>query len=164
MRLPSCLKDPCRPSSTTKYTDVVFAVYSLEAPGLPLRLLTREAESLREDLLHVPGVKKVNIFGERAERIFVQFSYDRIATLGVSARDIFDALVSENVVTPSGSIDTRNQQVFIRLDGPLMTCRKIRDTPITAGGRTLDCMKSPMWSAAMKTLQHSLCVTTANPR
>src|SRR6266404_7706136 len=98
------------PILNDEYTDVVFAVYSLEAPGLPLRLLTREAESLREDLLHVPGVKKVNIFGERAERIFVQFSYDRIATLGVSARDIFDALVSENVVTPSGSIDTRNQQ------------------------------------------------------
>ena len=125
------------PILNDEYTDVVFAVYSLEAPGLPLRLLTREAESLREDLLHVPGVKKVNIFGERAERIFVQFSYDRIATLGVSARDIFDALVSENVVTPSGSIDTRNQQVFIRLDGPFDDLQKIRDTPITAGGRTL---------------------------
>ncbi len=124
------------PILNDEYTDVVFAVYSLEAPGLPLRLLTREAESLREDLLHVPGVKKVNIFGERAERIFVQFSYNRIATLGVSARDIFDALVSENVVTPSGSIDTRNQQVFIRLDGPFDDLQKIRDTPITAGGRT----------------------------
>src|SRR5713226_1269614 len=124
------------PILNDEYTDVVFAVYSLEAPGLPLRLLTREAESLREDLLHVPGVKKVNIFGERAERIFVQFSYDRIATLGVSARDIFDALVSENVVTPSGSIDTRNQQVFIRLDGPFDDLQKIRDTPITAGRRS----------------------------
>jgi multidrug efflux pump subunit AcrB len=124
------------PILNDEYTDVVFAVYSVEAPGLPLRLLTREAESLREDLLHVPGVKKVNIFGERPERIFVQFSYDRLATLGVSARDIFEALVRENVVTPSGSIDTRNQQVFIRLDGPFDDLQKIRDTPITAGGRT----------------------------
>jgi multidrug efflux pump subunit AcrB len=36
--------------------------------------LTREAETLRQDLLHVPGVKKVNVFGERPERIFVQFT------------------------------------------------------------------------------------------
>ncbi|AXC14118.1 Acriflavin resistance protein [Acidisarcina polymorpha] len=125
------------PVLNDEYTDVIFAVYSLEAPGLPPRLLTREAEALRQDLLHVDGVKKVNLFGERPERIFVQFSYDRIATLGVSARDIFDALVKQNVVTPSGSIDTQNQQVYIRLDGALNDLDKIRDTPITAGGRTL---------------------------
>src|SRR5229473_610109 len=125
------------PILNDEYTDVIFAVYSLEAPGLPLRLLTREAETLREDLLHVPGVKKVNTFGERPERIFVQFSYERIATLGVSARDIFEALVRQNVVTPAGSIDTQNQQVFIRLDGPFDDLQKIRDTPITAGGRIL---------------------------
>ncbi|HKW34875.1 MAG TPA: efflux RND transporter permease subunit [Candidatus Acidoferrum sp.] len=125
------------PILNDEYTDVIFAVYSLEAPGLPLRLLTREAETLRQDLLHVPGVKKVNIFGERPERIFVQFSYERIATLGVSARNIFDALVRQNLVTPSGSIDTQNQQVFMRLEGPFDDLQKIRDTPITAGGRTL---------------------------
>jgi multidrug efflux pump subunit AcrB len=125
------------PVLNDEYKDVVFAVYSLEAPGLPPRLLTREAETLRQDLLHVSGVEKVNIFGERPERIFVQFSYDRIATLGVSARDIFDALVKQNAVTPSGSIDTQSQQVYIRLDGALNDLQKIRDTPITAGGRTL---------------------------
>src|SRR6266436_4234379 len=125
------------PVVNDEYTDIIFAVYSVEAPGLPLRLLTREAETLRQDLLHVPGVKKVNILGERPERIFVEFSYARIATLGVNARDIFDALVRQNAVTPAGSIDTQSQQVFIRLDGAFDDLQKIRDTPITAGGRTL---------------------------
>jgi len=125
------------PVLNDEYKDVVFAVYSLEAPGFPPRLLTRQAETLRQDLLHVSGVEKVNIFGERPERIFVQFSYDRIATLGVSARDIFDALVKQNAVTPSGSIDTQSQQVYIRLDGALNDLQKIRDTPIVSGGRTL---------------------------
>src|SRR3984893_6252636 len=125
------------PVVNDEYTDVIFAVYSLEAPGLPLRLLTREAETLRQDLLHVPGVKKVNILGERPERIFVEFSYARIATLGVNARDIFDALVRQNAVTPAGSIDTHNQQVFIRVDGAFDDLQKIRDTPIVSGGRAL---------------------------
>ena len=124
------------PFINDEYSDVAFAIYSLEAPGLPPRLLTREAETLRQDLLHVPGVMKVNLFGERPERIFVQFSYERLATLGISARDIFDALVKQNAVTPSGSIDTQNQQVYIRLDGALNDLEKIRDTPITSGGRT----------------------------
>jgi multidrug efflux pump subunit AcrB len=125
------------PFINDEYSDVTFALYAVEAPGLPPRQLTREAETLRQRMLHVPGVKKVDIVGERPERIFVEFSYKRLATLGVSARDIFDALVRENAVTPSGSIDTKAQQVYIRLDGALDDLEKIRDTPIVAGGRTL---------------------------
>jgi multidrug efflux pump subunit AcrB len=81
-------------------------------------------------------VKKINILGERPERIFVEFSYDRIATLGLKAQDIFDALVKQNAVTPAGSIDTSNQQVYIRLDGALDDLKKIQDTPIVSNGRT----------------------------
>jgi multidrug efflux pump subunit AcrB len=125
------------PVLNDEYTDVVFAVYAVKAKDLPLRLLTREAETLRQDLLHVDGVKKVSILGEQPERIFVEFSYDRIATLGVKAQDIFDALVRQNAVTPAGSIDTQNQQVYIRLDGALNNLEKIRDTPIVANGKTL---------------------------
>lgn len=125
------------PFINDEYSDVTFALYSVEAPGLPPRQLSREAETLRQRILQVPGVKKIDIVGERPERIFVEFSYPRLATLGVSARDIFDALVRENAVTPSGSIDTKAQQVYVRLDGALDDLQKIRDTPIVAGGRTL---------------------------
>jgi multidrug efflux pump subunit AcrB len=76
------------PVLNDEYTDVTFTIYSLDAPGLPPRLLTRQTETLCQDLLHIPGVKKVNIFGERPERIFVQFSYDRLATLA-SMAEIF---------------------------------------------------------------------------
>ena len=125
------------PVLNDEYSDVAFAIYALEAPGLPPRFLTRQAESLRQRLLHVDGVKKVDVFGERPERIFVQFSYDRISTLSISPREIFDALVRQNAVTPAGSVDTANQQVNIRLDGALNDLQKIRDTPITAGRRTV---------------------------
>src|ERR1700704_1893402 len=126
-----------RPFINDEYSDVIFAVYALEAHGMPPRELTREAETLRERLLHVPGGKKVNIQGERPERIFVEFSYARLANLGLSPRDIFDALQRQNAVTPAGSIDTNGPQVFMRLDGAYDDLQKIRDTPIAAGGRTL---------------------------
>src|SRR5258708_18861731 len=84
--------------------------------------------------LHVPGVKKVNILGERPERIFVEFSYDRIATLGVKPEDVFEALVRRNAVTPAGSIDTQNQRVYIRLDGALDDLDDVRGTPIVSAG------------------------------
>jgi len=124
------------PFVNDEYSDVSFALYAIEAPGIPLRLLTREAEALRQQLLHVPGVKKVNILGERPERIFVEISYPRLATLGVNARDIFDTLARQNAVNPAGSIETAGPQVLVRLDGAYDDLQKIRDTPVASGGRT----------------------------
>lgn len=87
--------------------------------------------------MHVGGVEKVNIIGERPAKILVNFSYARLATLGVSPQDVFAALQRQNAVTAGGSIDTSGPQVFIRLDGAFDDLQKIRDTPIVAGGRIL---------------------------
>jgi multidrug efflux pump subunit AcrB len=76
------------PFVNDEYSDVSFALYALKARGMPMRELVRQAESIRQDLLHVPGIKKINILGERPEQIFVEFSYAKLATLGVSAQDI----------------------------------------------------------------------------
>ncbi|WP_395020304.1 efflux RND transporter permease subunit [Dongia sp.] len=125
------------PFINDEYSDVQFALYALKAPSMPPRQLTREAESLRQRLLHVPGVKKVDLFGERPERIFVEFSYARLANLGVSAQEIFAGLQRQNLVTPAGSIETQGPQVFMRVDGAYDDLRKIADAPIVAAGRTL---------------------------
>ncbi len=125
------------PMVNDEYADVTFALFALKAKGEPQRQLVRDAEVLRQQLLHVAGVKKVNIIGEQSERIFVSFSHDRLATLGVSPQDIFAALHSQNVLTPAGSIETKGPQVFLRVDGALNTLGKIRQTPIVAQGRTL---------------------------
>ncbi|MGJ4855902.1 efflux RND transporter permease subunit [Labrys sp. La1] len=125
------------PFVNDEYSDVSFGLYALKAKGMPMRELVRQAEVIRQDLLHVPGVKKINILGERPEQIFVEFSYAKLATLGVSAQDIASALQRQNTVTPAGSIDTRGPQVFIRFDGAYDSVQAIADTPIVAGGRTL---------------------------
>jgi multidrug efflux pump subunit AcrB len=125
------------PFVNDEYSDVSFALYALKAEGMPMRELARQAEVIRQDLLHVPGVKKINILGERPEQIFVEFSYAKLATLGVSAQDIVAALQRQNSVTPAGSIDTRGPQVFIRVDGAYDSVQAIADTPIVAAGRTL---------------------------
>src|SRR5207248_8485676 len=125
------------PFVNDEYSDVSFALYALKAKGMPLRDLARQAEIIRQDLLHVPGVKKVNILGERLEQIFVEFSFARLATLGVSGHDVVAALPRQNTVTPAGSIDTQGPRVFIRIDGAFDSVQAIADTPIVGGGRTL---------------------------
>jgi multidrug efflux pump subunit AcrB len=125
------------PFVNDEYADVSFALYALKAKGLPMRELARHAEVIRQDLLHVPGVKKVNILGERPEQIFVEFSHERLATLGISAQDVVSALQRQNTVTPAGTVETKGPRVFIRVDGAYDSIRAIADTPIVAGGRTL---------------------------
>ena len=125
------------PMVNDEFADVTFALFALKAKGEPQRLLVRDAESLRQRLLHVPGVKKVNIIGEQAEKIYVEFSHDRLATLGVSPQDVFAALNSQNALTPAGSVETKGPEVFVRLDGAFDSLQKIRDTPVVAHGRTL---------------------------
>lgn len=125
------------PMVNDEYADVTFALFALKAKGEPLRSLVRDAERQRQRLLQVPGVKKVNIVGEQAERIYVEFSHERLATLGVSPQQVFAALNSQNLLTPAGSVQTRGPEVFIRLDGAFDELQKIRDTPIVTQGRTL---------------------------
>ena len=125
------------PMVNDEYADVTFGLFALKAKGEPQRLMVRDAERLRQRLLHVPGVKKVNIIGEQAERIYVQFSHERLATLGVSPQDVFAALNGQNALTPAGSIETKGPDVVVRLDGAFDALQKIRDTPVLAQGRTL---------------------------
>ncbi|MFG6413625.1 efflux RND transporter permease subunit [Roseateles sp. DC23W] len=125
------------PFVNDEYSDVTFALFALKAKGEAQRLLVRDAEQLRQRLLHVPGVKKVNIVGEQPERIFVEFSHERLATLGLGPQDVFAALNGQNALTPAGSIETRGPEVFVRVQGAFDQLQKIRDTPVVAQGRTL---------------------------
>ncbi|PHN47961.1 efflux RND transporter permease subunit [Pseudomonas amygdali] len=125
------------PMVNDEYSDVTFALFALKAKGEPQRVLARDAESLRQRLLHVPRVKKVNIVGEQPERVYVEFSHERLATLGISPQTVFAALNDQNALTAAGSVETRGPQVFIRLDGAFDELQKIRDTPVVAQGRTL---------------------------
>ncbi|GAB2817281.1 efflux RND transporter permease subunit [Comamonas piscis] len=125
------------PMVNDEYADVTFAIYALKARGEEQRVLVRDAEALRQRMLHVPGVKKVNIVGEQSERIYLEFSHERLATLGINPQEVFAALNNQNALTPAGSIDTKGPQVFIRIEGAFDELQKIRNTPIVSQGRTI---------------------------
>lgn len=125
------------PFVNDEYSDISFALYALKADGMPMRELARQAEAIRQAMRYVPGVRKVNVLGEQPERIFIEFSHARLATLGVSVQDVIGALQRQNTVTPAGSIDTIGPRVQVRLDGAYSDVQAIADTPIVAAGRTL---------------------------
>jgi multidrug efflux pump subunit AcrB len=125
------------PIFNDEYSDVFFSLYALKAPDLPQRDLVQDAERLRQRLTHVPGVQKVKILGEQEQKIFVEISYQRLATLGLSAPVLFSAIAHHNDVTPSGFIEANGPRVYLRVDGAITDVESIRAIPLSVPGRTL---------------------------
>lgn len=125
------------PIFNDEYSDVFFALYALKAADLPHRDLVQDAERLRQRLTHVPGVQKVKIMGEQSQKIFVEISYQRLATLGLSATQLFSAIARHNDVTPSGFVEADGPRVYLRLDGAISDIESVRSIPLPVPGRTL---------------------------
>ena len=120
-----------------EYSDVFFSLYALKAADLPQRELVRDAERLRQRLTRVPGVQKVKIMGEQTQKIFVEISYQRLATLGLGAQALFGAIASHNDVTPSGFVEADGPRVYLRLDGAVTDLDSVRAIPLPVPGKTL---------------------------
>lgn len=125
------------PIINDEYSDVYFAMFSLTGKQLPHRQLVVQAEDIRQRLLRVPGVQKVNILGEQQQKIFVEISHQRLATLGIKAQAIIDALGKQNDVTSAGFVETKGPRVQLRLDGAVDSIDAIKEIPIAAGDRTI---------------------------
>ncbi|HYC98681.1 efflux RND transporter permease subunit [Brevundimonas sp.] len=124
------------PIVNDEFSDVYFGLFALQAVGMPHRDLVREAETLREGLLQVEGVKKVNIIGEQRQRIFVELSNRRLATLGIAPDRIIGALAQQNLLTGDATVQTGAQSVNIRVAGAFDGVEAVRDTSVAIDGRS----------------------------
>ena len=125
------------PIVNDEYADVYFAMYALSAKGLPHRQLVQEAETLRQRLSRVEGVEKVSLLGEQDAKIFVEISHKRLATLGVKASDLFQALTTQNDMTPAGFVETNGPRVYMRLGGSVTGVDAVKAIPVASGQRLL---------------------------
>lgn len=133
-RLPQGVQGPF---VNDEYSDVSFGLFALQAPGLPPRLLAREAENVRSRLLQVPGVKKVNILGEQGERIFVDLDEGKLHNLGVHPQQILAALSQRGAMTAAGAISTEGPRIHLRLAAGLDDPEAVRNTYVYVQGRNL---------------------------
>ena len=123
------------PSINDEYGDVDSLLYMITAEGADPAQLKAVAEALRQDLLRVPDVVKVNVYGTQDEKIFVEFSHAKLATLGIEPRQLFDALTRQNAVASAGVVQTDAQRIALRVSGAYDGVRAVADTPIEAGGK-----------------------------
>ncbi|MEW5011666.1 MAG: efflux RND transporter permease subunit, partial [Cycloclasticus sp.] len=119
------------------FSDVYFTMLSMNAPGMPMRELTREVEKVRDRVQLIDGVYKVVIFGERPERVFIEFDNAKLANLGVSALDIFAAIKANNRLLPAGQLETKGPRVYLRLNSDLSNPDDLGNVPIRIGGKLI---------------------------
>src|SRR6267142_493962 len=123
------------PNFNDEYGDVYSAIYMLTADDLGLAALKARAEDIRQRLLRVPNVNKVDIIGEQPEKIFIELSHAKLATLGISSQQIFDSVARQNAVTSGGSVDTSADRINLRVSGAFSGVDAIAAVPVQVDGR-----------------------------
>jgi multidrug efflux pump len=124
------------PNFNDEYGDVYSAIYMLTADGLSLAQLKARAEDIRQRLLRVPDVNKVDIIGERPQKIFIEFSHAKLANLGITPQQIFDSVARQNAITSGGAIDTSADRINLRVTGAFSGVDAIAAVPVEVNGRT----------------------------
>jgi len=125
------------PFFNDEFGDTFGTIFAFSADGFSDAELKKYVEGVRQRLLKVRDVSKVELFGTQDEKLFVEFSHQRLATLGLPAQSLFDALARYTSVNPTGVFETPSDRVAIRLDGVGDTADAIRDIPLQANGRSL---------------------------
>jgi multidrug efflux pump subunit AcrB len=123
------------PNFNDEYGDVYSSIYMLTADGMSLADLKARAEDIRQRLLRVPDVNKVDIIGEQPQKIFIEFSHAKLATLGITPQQIFESVAKQNAVVSGGSIDTSADRVNVRVTGAFAGVDAIAAVPVQANGR-----------------------------
>jgi multidrug efflux pump len=123
------------PVVNDEFSDVDSILYMMTGDGADYAQLKKTAEGLRQKLLKVPGVTKVDLYGTQDEKIFVEFSHAKLATLGITPQTLFDSLAKQNNITPAGTVETSSQRVPLRVTGALDGAKAVAETPVESNGR-----------------------------
>ncbi len=125
------------PFFNDEFGDTYGIIYGFTADGFTHRELRDYVEDIRSRLLQVPDVSKVEVLGAQDEKIFVEFSIKQLAGLGIDRAALVSALQAQNIVIPSGTIQTGDEKLFLRVSGAFDSEAAILAVNFVANGRLI---------------------------
>jgi multidrug efflux pump subunit AcrB len=105
------------PGFNDEFGDTYGIVYGFTADGFTERELRDYVEDVRKQLLQLPDISKVDVLGAQDERVYVEFSTEQLAGLGIDRSALIDALQAQNAVTPAGEVQTGDEKMLVRVSG-----------------------------------------------
>ncbi|VWC96463.1 efflux RND transporter permease subunit [Burkholderia contaminans] len=124
------------PFFNDEFGDVYTNIYALEGDGYSPAQLHDYADRLRAALLRVPGVAKVDYFGDPAQHVFIEISNAQLTRLAITPQQLAQAIDAQNAVAPAGTITTADDRVFVRPSGAFKDTQALADMLVTVNGRT----------------------------
>jgi multidrug efflux pump len=125
------------PFFNDEFGDTFGNIYALTGEGFDYAVLKDYADRLQLELQRIDDVGKVELIGLQDERIWIEVSNTRLATLGIPVEAVQQALAQQNAVVPAGFFETPTDRVQLRVDGAFRSVEDIRAFPIHAGDRTI---------------------------
>lgn len=122
------------PFFNDEFGDVYGSIYSLSADGFSYEELKEQADRVRQRLLKVQHVNKVEIFGAQDEKVFIEISQKRLAQLGLDFNTVITQLGQQNAVESAGVIDSPTDFLQVRVAGQFHSIDELKAFPIRAGG------------------------------
>ncbi|MBN8490886.1 MAG: efflux RND transporter permease subunit [Burkholderiales bacterium] len=124
------------PFFNDEFGDVYGSIYTLSADGFTYQELKDHADRVRQQLLKVPNVAKVTLFGAQEEKVFIEISQKRLAQLGLDFNQVLAQIGQQNAVESAGIVDAGTDFVQVRVGGQFRTLQDLRQFPIRAGGNS----------------------------
>ncbi|WP_300555836.1 efflux RND transporter permease subunit [Limnohabitans sp. Rim8] len=118
------------PFFNDEFGDVFGVIYALGGTGLTPAEIKTQADILRQQLLRVPDVAKVELFGVQDEKVFVEIAQQRLAQMGLDMGAVLAQLNQQNAVEPAGSIQSPMDVVQVRVGGQFQSLDELRAMPI----------------------------------
>ncbi|MBN8438337.1 MAG: efflux RND transporter permease subunit [Candidatus Accumulibacter sp.] len=123
------------PFLNDEFGETFITIYALTGDGFDLAALRHAADGIARELRQVPDVKKIELIGVQEERIYIEVSHAKLATLGLNPLAIFEALQKQNAMTPAGFYETPSDRVRLRVSGDFRSVASICEIGIQADGR-----------------------------
>ena len=125
------------PFFNDEFGDVFGTIYAFTGDGFSLAELRDAVETVRQELLRLPDVAKVEVVGAQDEKVFVEISPQALANLGIDPQRIAEQLAAQNLVVPAGTVQGESRQVPLRVTGQFDTVREVQELRLNINGRTV---------------------------
>ncbi len=125
------------PFFNDEFGDTYITLHALTGSGFSYPELKQHAKRIRDVLLRVPGVEKVDLIGTQDEKVYIEISSKVLAERNLSVLDIQNALAAQNTMLPAGRIESDARSVRIDVDGQLLSIDEIRDLRLRIGSDTV---------------------------
>ena len=123
------------PFFNDEFGDVFGSIYAFTGDGFTLSELRDYVERVRQELLRLPNVAKIDLVGVQDDKIFVELSTKKLAALGLDPQAIGQALASQNAVVSPGTVETKNASVPLRVTGQLDSVQAVSDLVLRVAGQ-----------------------------